>query len=173
MTAPHPISCYWNGEALAPTNSVWKRRAAERLAEGEIYSVEVREMRSLASHNHYFASIAEAHANLPEEMAERWATPDHLRRYALIHAGYRDERSFACASKAEAVRIAAFVRPMDDYAVVVVRESVVIVLTAKSQSMKAMGKAEFQKSKDAVLDYVAGLIGTDATTLNQNVDTAA
>src|SRR3546814_9642927 len=59
----------------------------------------------------------------------RFATPDHLRRWALIRAGYRDERSIVCASKAEAQRLAAFIKPMDDYAVVLVSEAVVKVCT--------------------------------------------
>jgi hypothetical protein len=48
---------------------------------------------------------------------------------------------------------------MDDFAIVSATEVTVRVWTAKSQSMKAMGKAEFQRSKTAVLDLVSAMIG--------------
>jgi len=41
----------------------------------------------------------------------------------------------------EAQRIAAFIKPMDTYAMVIVNECVVTVYTAKSQSLKAMASA--------------------------------
>ena len=127
----------------------------------------------MRSHRYYFASVNEAHANLPEHLAERFATPDHLRKYALIKAGYRDERSIVATSKAEAQRVAAFVRPIDDYALVVVFEAVVTIYTAKSQSVRAMGKAEFRKSIDAVLDIVSAMVGTSPDELRENAGRAA
>ncbi len=77
------------------------------------------------------------HKHLPEAVAERFPTPDSLRRFALIRTGHRDERSIACASKAEALRVAAFVQPMDDCAVVTVTGALVTVYTPRSQSMRA------------------------------------
>ncbi len=166
MTAT-PILCTWDGEAFAPAGSLWSKRANERYVVGERYTLEPREERSAESHRHYFATIHTAWQNLPEAAATRFPTEDHLRKWALIKAGYRDERSIACSSKAEANRLAAFIRPMDDFALVIVGGAVVTVYTAKSQSMRAMGKAEFQKSKDAVLDALAALIGTSADELKQ------
>lgn len=155
-----PFQAVYADGVLRPLQRFHNALAAE-FGEGEVVTLERREGRSRASHNAYFAQVEEAWSNIPEHMAERWATPDHLRRWALIKAGYRDERSIACASKAEALRVAAFVRPLDEYAVVVVREAVVTVLTAKSQSLKAMGKVDFQDSKTKVLDVLADLIGAD------------
>lgn len=154
----------WDGEAMVPRPG-FAKRCDEMYTVGEIYRMEVREERSFISHRHFFASVHEAWLNLPEDLSERFATPDHLRKYALIKAGFRDERSFACGSKAEAVKLAAFLQPFDDYAVVVVRESTVISYTAKSQSMKAMGKADFQRSKDAVLAVCAEMIGVQPQAL--------
>ena len=50
---------------------------------------------------------------------------------------------------------------MDDYCVVVPLNCVVHVMTAKSQSMKAMGATEFQKSKEAVLNFIDDLLGVE------------
>ena len=152
-----PFQAIWQDGMLRPLARFHNALAAE-FGEGEVVTLERREARSQASHSHFFAAVHEAWANLPENMAQRWATPDHLRKWALIRAGYADERSIVCASKAEAQRIAAFVAPMDEYAIVVPREAVVTVYTAKSQSYRAMGKEAFAGSKDAVLSVLAGLL---------------
>lgn len=165
MTGTSPILFQWDGEAMVPRRP---RIADKHFVVGQIYPLEVREDRSHVSHAHYFACIANAWQNLPEDLAERFRNPDALRKFALIKAGYRDERSIACASKAEAQRLAAFIEPMDSFAVVVVSEATVSVFTAKSQSMRAMGKVEFQKSKDAVLDVLAKMLGTTAAELGRS-----
>jgi hypothetical protein len=156
MTAIFPLAFRWDGEVMRPTNA----RAADRLyVVGEVYRMEPVEDRSAASHRHYFAAINDAHDNLPHELAERFPTPDALRKYALIRTGFRDERSIIASSKAEARRLAAFIRPIDEFSVVSVHDAAVVVWTAKSQSMRAMGRKDFQASKDAVLGFVAELIG--------------
>lgn len=171
--APPALPFRWDGEGFFPVARNWALIADKYFVVGEVYRLEVREERSAASHNHYFASVVEAHQNLPEKLAQRFPTPDHLRRFALIKAGFREERSVVCASPAEAQKVAGFIKPMDDYAVVMVRDSVVIVYTAKSQSVRAMGKDEFQKSKDAVLEVLATIIGTTRDSLIKNAGGSA
>ena len=168
-----PILCDWDGESLTPINHTWAKRADEDYVVGARYFVEGKEPRSQASHNHYFASLHDAWMNLPEAVAERFATADHLRAYALIKAGYHDQRSIVAESKAAARRVAAFVKPLDDFAVVVVEECTVTIYTAKSQSMRAMGKEPFQASKTAVLGIVAGMAGVEAGDLKREAGQAA
>lgn len=170
MTAPRPLKFRWNGTSMTPLQP---GAAARMYEKGEVYSLEVREERSGASHNHYFASIHTGWYNLPENMDGRFPTPKHLRKWLLIRAGYHDERSIVAPSKAAAHRIAAFIRPMDDFAVVVVSEATVTVYTAKSQSVRAMGKADFAASKDAVLGLLADMIGTPKEALAKNAGRAA
>ncbi len=133
----------------------------------EVYRLAIHEDRSATSHNHFFAALNDAWLNLPEEISERFPSAEHLRKWCLIKAGYRDERTIVASSKAEAKRIAAFVKPMDDFAVVVVKEATVIVATAKSQSVRAMGRKEFQESKQAVLEIAAEMIGRSPEMLAQ------
>ena len=97
------------------------------LVVGEEYRVDPEEERSIASHNHFFMAVNEAWRNLPEHLTEQFPTSESLRKRALIKAGYFDSRSIACSTKAEALRVAAFVRPMDEHAVVVVSKAVVSV----------------------------------------------
>lgn len=167
MSAPYPILCRWSGEAFEPASPHWKKYADLHFASDTLYPLEVREERSYASHRAYFAQINEAHHNLPDHLLQLLPTPEHLRRYALIKTGHCDERSIVCASRAEAVRVAAFVKPMDEFAVVVTQGAVVTVWTAKSQSFRAMNKEKFRESANAVLDFIPTLIGTTREALKE------
>jgi hypothetical protein len=155
----------WTGEHFVPADLYWARQANNRFTIGALYPLEAREDRSSASHRHYFAALHQAWDNLPLETIERWPTPEHLRRWALIKCGYANERSIVCASPEEARSVAAFIAPFDDFAIVMAREAVVSVFTAKSQSVGAMDKKTFEESKSKVLEYIASLIGASARTL--------
>lgn len=169
---PLPLPCRWDGDGFVPLQR-FAKEADRAYVVGEVYRMAPVEDRSGKSHGHYFAALSDAWANLPEGQAERFPSAEHLRKWALIKAGWRDERSIVAASKAEAQRLAAFVRPMDEFAVVLVSGPVVTVYTAQSQSMRAMGKQAFEASKQAVLDIVAGMIGVTADALYKQAGQAA
>jgi hypothetical protein len=166
MTSGAPLAFAWDGDAMRPLPA-FAGAAAARFGLGEVVTLAPVELRSSPSHRHYFACVREAWINLPADHAARFASEEHLRKYALIKAGYRDERSIVCASKAEARRVAAFIRPIDDYAVVTVEGRVIVQFTAKSQAPASMGKAQFQASKEAVLTVLAELIGVKSAALVQ------
>ncbi len=170
MTAPVPFR--WEGDCFIPAPG-FARRCDELFTVGQVYRLVEQEDRSAASHRHYFAMINEAWANLPEGAAERFPTPDALRKYALIKAGYHDSRTLVASSRAEALRIAAFVRPQEEFSIVTTDGATVTVYTAKSQSMRAMGREAFQASKDAVLSVLADLIGTTTDALAAHAGQAA
>lgn len=156
-----PILFRWQGDGFVPASSHWAKMADREYVVGELYRMAPVEERSSATHNHFFALVSEAWKNLPEELLAEFPSSEHLRKKLLVKTGYADERSIVCASKAEAQRVAAFIRPMDEYAVVIVREAVVRVYTAQSQSNRAMGKHAFQASKEAVLNALADLLGVE------------
>lgn len=168
MSAPLPIACRFDGSNFIPLGHSAKRCRTEFQAH-KLYFLAPIEDRSPESHRHYFAAINEAWANLPEDLAQEYPTPEHLRKKALIRAGYADEQSIVCSSTAEALRFAAFLRPIDDYSVVTVSRNVVTRYAAKSQSQRAMGKAAFQESKEKVLEIVAGMIGVERDQLTKAV----
>lgn len=122
---------------------------------GETYLLSPFEQRSKASHAHYFAQLADLFANLPEDFDEDVPSVEHMRKWALIRTGWRNTRTIACSSHAKAMKLAAWIRPLDDegYSIVVVDGSTVHHMTAQTQAHRAMGKAAFQKSKDDVLGY--------------------
>lgn len=157
--SPPPLAVRWNGEAFEPLAS-WRKAADLHFVIGEVYAMELCEARSQKSHRHYFAAVAEIWKNLPETALDRFPNPEALRAYGLIRAGYCDTETLVCSSKAEAVRVAAFMRrPGDIGTIVVVRDNTITRYTARSQSQRAMGtKKAFQESKDAVLSVLAALI---------------
>jgi len=154
-----PLAYRWTGDSFAPLPG-FAAACDEAFAIGKVYRLEEAQDRSQASHNHFFAIISEAWSNLPDHLAERFATAEHLRKWSLVKAGYHDSRTLVASSKAEAQRLAAFVRPLDEFAIVTVTEATVTVYTAQSQSVRAMGREAFQKSKDGVLHVLAEMLGT-------------
>jgi hypothetical protein len=170
MSAPIPLIFQWSGEAMVPQRP---KLADREYIIGEVYRLGVIEERSTNSHSHFFAAVHDAWNNLPEGMMDRYPTPEHLRRAALIATGWCDSHTLVCSSKAGAQRVAAFMRPVDEFAVVVAKEATVTRYIAKSQSYRAMGKEDFQASKTAVLDHIASLIGVKPEALSANAGRAA
>ncbi len=170
MTVTHPIAFRWTGNAMVPLSVTL---AGREYKPGEVYRLVPHEGRSHRSHAHYFAALNEAWRNLPEPLAVQFPSVEHLRKYALIRCGYRDERSIVTGSELEARRFAEFMRPVDAFSVVWIDGRSVHVFTARSQSASAMGKDEFQRSKDAVLQTVSGMINVTVDELNRNAGQAA
>jgi hypothetical protein len=162
--ATPPCAFEWDGEVMKPLNS---KRADAFYTVGERYLMVPVSHRSEVSHKHEFAWLREAWMSLPEELAERFPTAEHLRKWALIRAGYSDSHTITCASKAEALRVAAFIRPIDEFAVVITNEATVTRYTAKSQSRKAMGAADFQRSKTLIMEVIAKMLGVEPGQLPQ------
>lgn len=162
----NPLAFRWDGNAMQVL-SHHAKQADKIFVIGQVYQMEEVHERSAKSHAAYFATLREGWLSLPDHLAQQFPTPESLRKHALIRTGFFDKRSILAASKTEALRLAAFIRPMDGHAIVTVSNSLVEVFTAKSQSYRAMPKGEFQASKTAVLDWIASLIGTDQRDLER------
>lgn len=168
-----PIRMRWQGDGFVPVSAFWQRIADQNLVVGEVYDLVEEHERRGESHRHYFAAVKEAHNQLPDELLERFLTPDHLRKYALVKCGYYNERTCVCASKIEAQRMAAFMKGGDEFAVITAVDNIVVERTAKSQRYRAMGKKDFMESKWKVLEFVSALIGISVDDLKQNAGMAA
>ncbi len=159
MTAP-PLPYVYEGQGVM---RVMPRALAECVAhygQGEVVILAPVEERSEVSHRHEFAWLRDVWATLPESIANDFPSADHLRKRALIATGWCHVRDYPCASKPEALRLAAMLEAeLDDYAVVIPRGDVVRVCRAKSQSRNKMKAADFQASKTAIMDWIANLIG--------------
>lgn len=141
---------------------------------GEDYTLVPHEDRSMASHRQYFAAIKDGFNNLPERLHARWPTAEHLRKWCLVECNLFDEKEFDCPDETFAKRLGYFIRTEDEYAVISIHKTEgtkrvkVIVRRAKSQSMQSMGKAEFQASKQAVLDLIESFIGLERGQLKKH-----
>lgn len=166
-----PIIFQWANGAMYPLARF--RRHLSQYEEGEYYRLAEVEDRSMRSHNHYFAAVKDGWLNLPEIYAQEFATPEHLRKRALIECGYYEQRTIALSSHDDALQLAVYARSKDEYAVVSVNGSVVVERTAKSQAVKAMGKKAFQKSKQDVLDWIDALLGVEQGETAANAGQAA
>ena len=165
MADAFPLRYQWDGEAMRPATRYWAREADKRFVVGETYTLDELHMRSPQTHAHYFACIKAAWESLPDGLASVYPSPEHLRKVALIRAGYATKVQHVAKSAAEAERLAAVIRPYDTYQIVEVTGSIVTVWHAMSQDHRSMDKAIFQASKEAVLRLVGDLIGADPTEL--------
>lgn len=158
--------CRWDGEAFQPLPHV-KVRCDKELVIGEIYFLAPVEDRSMVSHRHQFAWIKTAWQMLPESIAYLYPSPEHLRKRALIEAGFFTEEVIDAGTNAAALRVAAYVQSKDIFTMVIVRGRYVLVRHAESQSLNAMKKRRFQESKDAVLTVIAKMIGVSVEDLRR------
>ena len=147
----------WSGEAMVPLPRFHNLANAEFVV-GERYRCEVQEDRSWVSHKHQFAWLHEAWLTLPEHIAGRFLNEDQLRKHGLIAGGFCDSTTVPCASRAEAERWYKHLRSREPDTIITINGNVLIQFTAHSQSRRAMDAKTFQRSKQAVLDYVAGLL---------------
>jgi hypothetical protein len=139
----------------------YERVCKKQYQPGEEYPLVVLEPRSRASHNAFFAEIGSAFSNLPENIAARFPTAEHLRKWCLIETGWFDEKEFDCPDEKFAKRLGTFIRTQDDFARISVHRVgsawKVIVRQAKSQSAQAMSKQPFEESKKDVLDLLEAM----------------
>lgn len=169
-----PVHFFWDGESMTPATQYQAKLADAEYVVGESYTLTVQEDRSMASHNHQFAWLKQAWLSLPEHLqaAPFAQSRDHLRKYALIRTGFCDIRTVTCGSNAAAQRVALMARDLDHFCVADIAGSTVTVMTAHSQSTRAMGKQRFQESKTAILEFIADLIGVTPENLQQQKDAA-
>jgi hypothetical protein len=165
-----PVCFIWQNVDVVDSDGVAERRmamvplkrygnvCARQFHENEEYALAPIEARSRASHNFYFASLQEGFESLPEA-EQRWPTSEHFRKWALCMEGFCTEKNYDCASHGHAMRLAAMIRTLSEFAVIVVRGNMVKIFEAESQSAASMNKERFEDSKKKVLDRLASMIG--------------
>jgi len=156
------IPVIYMGEGRFVASSPYHKARAEKLyGHGQqIVIEEVGIERTPESHRHYFARLRELWENLPEWLQDDFLDPEQLRKWALIKGGYCVKRQMTLRTNKEAVEAAALLTQLDRYAICEVQGRLLTVWLAKSQAMRAMGNAEFQRSKSDVLERIERLIAS-------------
>lgn len=166
----------WTGGAWVPL-APFRLLCEQEFTDGEERWLDAQHDRSMQSHNHYFACLNTAWANLPEEYKIRFPRPHNLRKWCLIETDWCTEMEpFTLVSPTAALRLAHHLSsdyPDDRIYVDPSDTRVVRWKQAMSQSIKAMGKKDFQASKVDVLDKAAELIGVSSEELGRNAGRAA
>lgn len=165
------IRCVYTGQALEPDGNFPAAALADRLGEGEVVFVDLDPQRSAKNHKHQFAFIRTAWMNLPEEMKDApfAKSPDSLRKHALICCGFCHTDMIALGDNERADRMAEFLRRGDErqeiYTITEVSGPVIYRHIAESQTLKKMGGTRFKESKQAILDFLADMIGVTSEEL--------
>lgn len=165
-----PLPFKWDGTTMTPEQR-FVALARRQFIKDCVYVLEGHEPASHADRGHYFASIKEAWNNLDAETTARYPTPEHLRKWALIKAGWRIENVVFGPDEAWAIRTVAFNKRQDDFAVTIVIAPSggdelwsVRILVARSQKIGRpedgmMTKDEWRQSKQDVLDILSQRLG--------------
>lgn len=169
----NPVAFRFVNGRMEPANSFHSARASKQFVDGQTYALVVHEARSPESHSHFFAALHEGWVNLAEEYAEEFATPEYLRAWCLVKAGFADKQVIVCASPEDAGRTAAIASSREKIRIVIVEGCVVTIWVPTSMSMKTMGKADFEDSKRKVLDIVASMAHTTREDLEKNAGKSA
>lgn len=168
-----PLKWRWTGSEMEPVGQRAKNEADRQFVIGAVYRLVEERERSEISHKHEFAWLRTAWKNLPENIADEYPSPDHLRKAALIEAGFFTQTITDVGTNAAALRMVPIIKAKDQFCVVIVRGPILVVRDAMSQRKRAMPPDVFQRSKQAILEIVAQMIGVSPETLSRNAEKAA
>lgn len=185
MAKIYPVTFKWQQVEIVDPDGVSVRRKAmvplarygnvadRQFHDDEEYTLVPLEARSRASHNAYFAAIHEGFQNLPEKIAARWPTEEHLRAWLLVETGWCDEMDVELASEDEARKLVRRTRSESPYARIHHNGRRVLVRYPKSQSAAAMSKQAFEDSKRDVLELLEHLIDVPKDSLKKEAGKSA
>jgi hypothetical protein len=166
-----PLPFRWTGDSFEPMPR-FAKECDRVFVVGEVYTLTEVADRNMGAHRAYFASINEAWKNLPDQWGDYFRSPDHLRKWLLIQAGYCDQATFSFATPGEAQRFAAFYRKpteSSEFRVIDVVDNSITVYTAMSQQVlrkgKGMDAATFKASARAVTEKLDLMLGTPRGTV--------
>lgn len=115
----------------------------------------------------FFASVRETWNSLAED-DERFPSHEHLRKRALVAAGWCLHSQTVMDTPKDARQLAIQSRKLDEYAVIQVKANVVDVYIAKSIAHGQITAEEWRVVKPRALDWVAAQINVKRTELEHH-----
>lgn len=149
----------------------------DKLVEGGVYNVSLAKDRSPESHKQFFAVLADAFYQIPDEK-QQWTNPEHLRKWCLCKAGWCDQKDTVLTTHDDALKLAAVIKCLDKYAVLNVSGNVVKHWVPKSMKVArgnngGMTAKDFQRVKQDIFDILDDYLGLDHGTLAKNAGKSA
>lgn len=160
MTRQHPnrpIVFVWTAEGTMVPLPRFRKLCDEQFAVHEEYPLVVMRARNMNQHRAYFAALNDIFENLAEQYEGVFPSMEHLREWALCQTEFCTVTHEAYETRKDALQAAKALRRLAPYAVMSVVETTLVTKHAMSQSVRAMGKEDFEASCKAVLDIVAGM----------------
>jgi len=170
-----PAVFTWTGEAMVPTPESLPL-CMRQFDKGALYQMRAMRERSVKSHNEFMALVKEAFDNLPEHLASRFPTVSRLRYWCLAKCGYCAEKTRIFQTRHDAKVFEDYVIESSTTSYCQVEGNVAMIWTPTSQRYKydpEMDYEEFEKSKEAVLELLADMIGVHPRELKRNAGKAA
>jgi len=170
MTRQHPnrpVIFVWTPEGTMVPLPRFRKLCDELYAVHEEYPLVVLRARNMNQHRAYFAALHDAFDNLDERYDGVFPSPEHLREWALCQTEFCVVTHEAYETSADAMRAAKAIRKLAPYAVLSLSGSTLVTKHALSQSVRAMGKEQFEASCKAVLEVVAGMARTTPAQLRK------
>lgn len=170
-----PISYLWDGGVMHPFGPRQQRLADQQFVQGERYMLEEWQTRSDPEHARYFALLNEAWETMPELRNGRWASPDKMRKWALVEKGFCRTNNYPAATEKEARRFVSwqtreYGAQADEIKIWIEKAKtgkgwLVYWQEAESQNYKEMSAARFRASVKAVFAAVSEELGVDLEAL--------
>lgn len=145
----------------------FKALCVRQYAIGETYALGPVDNVANSSRGGFMASVKEAWKSLPEE-DERFPSWEHLRKRALVAAGWCLHSQTVMDTPKDARNLAIQSRKLDEYAVIQVKGNVVDVYIAKSIAHGQITAEEWKVVKPRSLDWVAAQINVRRTELEHH-----
>lgn len=165
-----PVLFQWDetDEVLRPADR-HRKLCLRQFTDGGIYFLGPHGGANSPSDKAYFAQINSVWKTLPEDMAERFPTAEHLRKYALIKCGYHRHEMRTFDSAEDAQKAALMIRPFERFAVIRAEGCDVHVFTAMSQRRgSGMSDEDRKESQEKVLNWLAESIGVTRSDLRKH-----
>jgi hypothetical protein len=170
---PRPVRYVYIGNGTMVALPRFHNLCAAQFAVDEEYDLDLVQGRSRASHNHYFAAVAEGYLNLAEEYAQEFHSEDHLRYWCLCKTGYCTTTKWVLNTAEDARKMLQALKQENADTIVGVSGNICTVYHPASQSRPAMNKEQFEESKRAVLDLIASMARTTRKELEKNAGRSA
>ncbi len=162
-----PVMFTWTDDGVMAPLPRFRALCDRQYAVGEEYALGPVENIPGNSRAPLFIAAKETWNSLPED-DDRFPTPEHLRKRALVRAGWATHAQYVLDTPKDAKALALALRQHDGYAVIRISGSTVEVWTAKSIAAGQISAEEWKVVKERALAFLATVTGVTSGELQRH-----